>query len=147
MTEKRIWRTIDGELFQFSTTARRELPPCDHRSAFWEAAAVIEPALNIDQVGHTLAEVGWDDPVDDESLPQALDSLVKWDLLEATQDHGAKYNTPQEFERKNLQWSLTARGEAAIASISTRWTVSITPSGCNQPFSTRSATVSPNSLG
>ncbi len=86
-------------------------------SSAFEDAAVIEPALNIDQVGHALAEVGWDDPVDDESLAAALDSLVKWDLLEATQDHGAKYNTPQEFERKNLQWSLTARGEAAIAGV------------------------------
>jgi uncharacterized protein (TIGR02677 family) len=38
-------------------------------------------------------------------------------LLEATQDHGARYATPEEFERKNLQWALTAKGEAAVAGV------------------------------
>lgn len=115
MTEKRIWRTIDGELFQFSTTARRELHLAI-MSAF-EDAAVIAPALNLDQVSHALVDVGWDGPHDDESVTVALNSLVGWGLLEATQDHGASYSTPQEFERKNLQWSLTSRGEAAIAGV------------------------------
>lgn len=37
--------------------------------------------------------------------------------MEATQDHSARYATPEEFERRNLQWSLTAKGEAAIGGV------------------------------
>ena len=43
--------------------------------------------------------------------------MAGWGLLEATQDHGAFYSTPEEFERKNLQWSLTPKGEAGISGL------------------------------
>jgi uncharacterized protein (TIGR02677 family) len=43
--------------------------------------------------------------------------LTGWGLLVATQDHGAFYSTPEEFERKNLQWSMTPRGEAGVAGL------------------------------
>jgi uncharacterized protein (TIGR02677 family) len=81
-------------------------------SAF-DDAAVLAPALNLDQVRAALAATGWDEPVDDDALGRALASLVGWRLLEATQDHGAQYATPEEFERK----SLTQRGESAIAGV------------------------------
>jgi hypothetical protein len=68
-------------------------------SAF-EDAAVLAPALNLDQVKTALAGAGWDEPVRDDVLQRALSSLVGWRLLEVTQDHGAHYATPEEFERK-----------------------------------------------
>jgi uncharacterized protein (TIGR02677 family) len=98
VTERRIWRGVDADFLRFTTTDLRE-------------------ALNLDHVRSALAGTGWDEPVDDETLERALGSLAGWGLLEATQDHAAHYATPDEFERKNLQWSLTRRGEAAIAGV------------------------------
>lgn len=115
MVERRPWRVVDGELFRFATTDLRDL----HMAimAAFEQAAALAPALNHDQVRVALAAAGWDEPIDDEILQRALAALTGWRLLEATQDHGARYGTPEEFERKNLQWSLTARGEAAVTGV------------------------------
>ena len=115
MTDRRLWRGADADLFRFTTTELREL----HLALMtaFEEAAVMAPALNVDHVRTALAGTGWDEPVDDEVLDRALASLVGWGLLEATQDHAAHYATAEEFERKNLQWSLTRRGEAAIAGV------------------------------
>jgi uncharacterized protein (TIGR02677 family) len=115
MAVQRVWRSIDADLFRFTTTDLRE----QHLAlmAAFEEAAVLAPALNLDQVRTALSDVGWDEPIDDAVLERALSSLVGWDLLEATQDHAAHYSTPEEFERKNLQWSLTRRGEAAVSGV------------------------------
>jgi len=115
MAERRIWRAVDADLFRFTTTDLRDL----HLALMtaFEEAAVLSPALNLEQVQVVLSSVGWDEPVDDDALQRALASLVGWGLLEATQDHGAHYATPEEFERRNLQWSLTERGEAAIGGV------------------------------
>ena len=83
----------------------------------FDQSAILAPALNLDQVRVALRNEGWGDPVDDEVLTRALSALTGWGLLEATQDHGAFYSTPEEFERKNLQWSLTPRGEAGISGL------------------------------
>jgi uncharacterized protein (TIGR02677 family) len=85
--------------------------------AAFDDAAVLAPALNLDQVRAALEATGWDEPIADESLHRVLERLVGWRLLDATQDHTAQYATPEEFERKNLQWSLTQRGESAIAGV------------------------------
>lgn len=112
---RRIWRAVDADLFRFTTTELRELHVA-LMTAF-EDAAVLAPALNLDQVRGALADEGWDEPLDDETLSRALGSLVGWNLLDVTQDHGASYATPEEFERKNLQWSLTQRGDAAVGGL------------------------------
>jgi uncharacterized protein (TIGR02677 family) len=112
---RRPWRGADADLFRFTTTDLRELHIA-LMSAF-EEAAVLVPALNLDQVRSALSSIGWDERVADEALQRALAALVGWGLLEATQDHAAHYATPEEFERKNLQWSLTQRGGAAIAGL------------------------------
>lgn len=112
---RRAWRAVDADLFRFTTTDLRDLHVA-LMTAF-EDAAVLAPALNLEQVRAALAGAGWDEPVTDEVLQRALQALVDWRLLEATQDHGAHYATPEEFERKNLQWSLTGRGEAAIGGL------------------------------
>ncbi|HYX45106.1 MAG TPA: TIGR02677 family protein [Acidimicrobiales bacterium] len=115
MGEHRPWRTVDGDLFRFTTTELREL----HLAvmAAFEQSAVLAPALNLDQLRTALSGAGWDEPVDDDTLDRALGSLTGWGLLEATQVHAARYATPEEFERKNLQWSLTPRGEAAVTGV------------------------------
>lgn len=112
---RRAWRAIDADLFRFTTTDLRDLHVA--LMAAFEDAAVLAPALNLEHVRRALLGSGWDEPVSDDVLQRALDALVGWHLLESTQDHGAHYATPEEFERKNLQWSLTARGEAAIGGL------------------------------
>ncbi len=113
--EIRAWRAVDPELFRFSTTDLHDLHVA--LMLMFEEAAVLAAALNVEQVRTGLARTGWDEPVVEEALHRALSSLVGWGLLEATQDHSARYSTPEEFERKNLQWSLTPRGEAATAGV------------------------------
>ena len=115
MSQQRPWRAVDPDLFRFTTTELRDLH-IGLMSAF-DQAAIVAPALNLDQVRATLRTVGWEEWVDDASLQRALTALVGWGLLDATQDHGAVYSTPEEFERKNLQWSLTPRGEAGISGL------------------------------
>jgi uncharacterized protein (TIGR02677 family) len=115
VAERRPWRVVDAELFRFTTTELHDLHVAV--MAAFEQAAVLAPALNLDQVRAALAAGGWDEPTDDDTLQRALASLVGWGLLDATQDHAARYGTPEEFERKNLQWSLTPRGEAAVAGV------------------------------
>jgi uncharacterized protein (TIGR02677 family) len=112
MSQHRPWRDADPDLFRFTTTDLRDL----HIALMtgFDQSAILAPALNLDQVRATLRAVGWGEPLDDEVLTRALSALTGWGLLEATQDHGAFYSTPEEFERKNLQWSLTPRGEAGI---------------------------------
>ncbi len=115
MSQHRAWRATDPDLFRFTTTELRDLHIA-LMTAF-DQSAILAPALNFDQVRAAVRTVGWDDHVDDELLSRALASLTGWGLLEATQDHGASYSTPEEFERKNLQWSLTPRGEAGISGL------------------------------
>jgi uncharacterized protein (TIGR02677 family) len=115
MSQHRPWRDADPDLFRFTTTELRDLHIA--LMAGFDQSAILAPALNLDQVRAGLRNVGWDDAVDDEVLTRALSALTGWGLLEATQDHGAFYSTPEEFERKNLQWSLTPRGEAGISGL------------------------------
>ncbi|MCL2393873.1 MAG: DUF2397 family protein [Acidimicrobiaceae bacterium] len=75
--------------------------------AAFEESAVLAPALNIEQVGPALVRAGWDEPIDEDLLGRALAALTGWRRLEATTDHGARFATPEEFERKNLLWAGT----------------------------------------
>lgn len=115
MERRRLWRAVDPDLFRFTTTDLRDVHVA--LMVAFEEAAVLAPALNADQVRVALAGSGWDEPLPDDVLLRALDALVGWGLLEATQDRAAHYATPQEFERKNLQWSLTPKGEAAVGGL------------------------------
>jgi uncharacterized protein (TIGR02677 family) len=106
---------VDADLFRFTTTDLQDL----HLAIMttFEQAAVLAPSLGLDQIRSCLEREGWDDPISDEVLQRALASLVGWQLLEVTQDHSARYATAEEFERKNLQWTLTERGEAAVSGV------------------------------
>lgn len=111
----RPWRDVDADLFRFTTTDLRDLHIA--LMAAFERAAVLAPVLNLEAIRLALSEVHWDEPIEDERLLQALRSLVDWRLLDVTQDHSAHYATPEEFERRNLQWSLTPRGDAAVTGV------------------------------
>lgn len=112
---RRPWRRLQAELFRFATTDLHDLHVAI-MSAF-EEAAILQPAMAFEPVRAALEAAGWDEPVDDEQLHAALRSLTGWGLLDETQNHAARYATPEEFERRNLQWSLTANGEAAIGGV------------------------------
>jgi uncharacterized protein (TIGR02677 family) len=115
MEHQRVWRRLDADLFRFTTTDGRDLHMA-LMSAF-DDSAVTAPALDIDHVRRALAGTGWDEPVDDVALQRAMAQLTSWGLLEVTQNHAASYASPEDFERRNLQWSMTRRGEAAISGV------------------------------
>ncbi|MDA8309894.1 MAG: TIGR02677 family protein [Actinomycetota bacterium] len=115
MAQSRPWRSIDPDLFRFTTTEIGSLYVAI--MAAFEQSAVLAPALNVDQVRAALSRAGWDEPTEDDALQRALAALTGWRLLEATQDHGARFATPEEFERKSLLWALTPKGEAAVAGV------------------------------
>ncbi|MEW1648687.1 TIGR02677 family protein [Streptomyces sp. NPDC091219] len=85
--------------------------------AFGVAGEHLETALGLDSVRARLHGVGWAAAVEDEELHEALRSLVRWELLDVVHNHAENYRTAEEYERRNLQYSLTRRGEAALAGV------------------------------
>ena len=85
--------------------------------AFGEANDRMETALGLDDVRARLRSVGWLDALTDEDLHSALGQLSSWDLVDVIQNHTDNYRTATEYERRNLQYSLTRRGEAAFAGV------------------------------
>ncbi|WP_377274527.1 TIGR02677 family protein [Peterkaempfera sp. SMS 1(5)a] len=85
--------------------------------AFGEANERLVTALALDEVRERLRGVGWFDVLTDDDLVQALGALRKWRLLDAVQNHAGNYRTAEEYERRNLQYSLTRYGEAALAGV------------------------------
>jgi len=115
MHTPRPWRRLSPDLFRFATTELYDLRVAI--MCVFDDTAVLQPALSFEAVRSGLAGLGWDEAVDDEQLDQALGMLTGWGLLEASQNHAARYATPEEFERRNLQWSLTTPGQAAIGGV------------------------------
>jgi uncharacterized protein (TIGR02677 family) len=85
--------------------------------AFGEANERLETALGLDDVRQRLRSVGWLDALDDDDLIAALDQLRAWNLVDVIQNHSENYRTATEYERRNLQYSLTRPGEAALAGV------------------------------
>src|SRR5205807_772026 len=115
MHTPRPWRRLPPDLFRFATTELYDLRVAI--MCVFDDSAVLQPALSFEQVRSGLAALGWDEAIDEGQLDQALTMLGGWGLLEASQNHAARYATPEEFERRNLQWSLTAQGQAAIGGV------------------------------
>lgn len=107
---------VPSEMFRFTTGERAELYVAILH-AFGEANERLETALGLDDVRSRLRSVGWLDPLDDQDLIDALGSLRGWGLLDVTQNHAENYRTADEYERRNIQYSLTRRGEAALAGV------------------------------
>ncbi|WP_245685317.1 TIGR02677 family protein [Streptomyces yerevanensis] len=109
-------------MFRFTTGDRAELYGAILR-AFGAANERLETALGLDDVRTRLRTVGWLDAIADEDLHEALKQLRQWELLDVVQNHAENYRTAEEYERRNLQYSLTRRGEAAFAGVQHALTV------------------------
>ncbi len=103
-------------MFDFTTTGRADLH-IGVMCAFGDANERLETSLTFDQVRERLRHVGFYAPVDDVDLTRSLGQLVAWKLLDVVQNHAGSYATAEEYERKNLQYSLTRKGEAAFAGV------------------------------
>ncbi|WP_438268006.1 TIGR02677 family protein [Kitasatospora purpeofusca] len=109
-------RRVPPEMFRFTTGERAELYGAILQ-AFGAANERLETALGLDGIRGRLRAVGWLDAVDDDDLQEALRKLREWQLLDVVQNHAENYRTAEEYERRNLQYSLTRRGEAAFAGV------------------------------
>lgn len=107
---------VPAELFRFTHGERAELYIAVLQ-AFGEANERLETALGIDDVRARLRSVGWVDALDDDDLVRALDQLRDWNLVDVIQNHAGHYRSASDYERRNLQYSLTRQGEAAFAGV------------------------------
>ncbi|MFE2733978.1 TIGR02677 family protein [Streptomyces sp. NPDC059349] len=103
-------------MFRFTTGERAPLYSAILH-AFGEANERLVTALSLDEVRERLRGAGWFDALTDDDLVDALRKLREWRLLDAVQNHAGNYRTAEEYERRNLQYSLTRRGEAAFAGV------------------------------
>ncbi|WP_330232079.1 TIGR02677 family protein [Nocardia sp. NBC_00508] len=107
---------VPPEMFRFTSGDRAGLY-VSVLHAFGEANERLETALGIDEVRARLRSVGWLEAVEDDDLTAALDQLHTWNLVDVIQNHSENYRTASEYERRNLQYSLTKQGEAAFAGV------------------------------
>ncbi|APA97237.1 hypothetical protein NS506_03184 [Nocardia seriolae] len=107
---------VPPEMFRFTSGERAGLY-AEVLHAFAEANERMETALGLDDVRVGLRSVGWLESLEDEDLSAALDQLRAWNLLDMIQNHSENYRTAAEYERRNLQYSLTRQGEAAFAGV------------------------------
>jgi uncharacterized protein (TIGR02677 family) len=108
------FHTLPDGTFRFTTADRGELYTA-LVYAFGDANDRLATSLAQDDVRRHLRDVGWRDDVDDTDLAAALEQLRAWGLLDAGQNHAERYRTARDYERRNLQYSLTKVGEAALA--------------------------------
>ncbi len=107
---------VPPEMFRFTAGDRAGLY-VSVLHAFSEANERLETALGLDDVRARLRSVGWLDALPDEDLVAALVQLRAWGLVDVAQNHSERYRTASEYERRNLQYSLTRHGEAAFAGV------------------------------
>ncbi|OLF11166.1 TIGR02677 family protein [Actinophytocola xinjiangensis] len=107
---------VPPEMFRFTSGDRAGLY-VSVLHAFGEANERLETSLGLDDVRARLRSVGWLDAIDDSELAAALGQLHDWNLVDVTQNHAENYRTASEYERRNLQYSLTRQGEAAFAGV------------------------------
>ncbi|MET7770286.1 TIGR02677 family protein [Nocardia sp. NPDC005366] len=107
---------VPPEMFRFTGGDRAGLY-VSVLHAFGEANERLETALGLDDVRGRLRSVGWLEAIDDDDLADALGQLRAWNLVDVVQNHSENYRTAADYERRNLQYSLTRRGEAAFAGV------------------------------
>lgn len=113
---------VPPELFRFSVGENAEVYTAILH-AFAEANERLETSLSLEQVHERLRTIGWFGALTDDDLARALQSLREWRLVDVIQNHAENYRTAEEYERRNLQYSLTRRGEAAFAGVQHALTV------------------------
>ncbi|MFI6922897.1 TIGR02677 family protein [Nonomuraea spiralis] len=107
---------VPPEMFRFATTERADL----HTAllhVLGTAAERLEPELTAGELRVRLRASGWYAPVADHDLTTALEQLAGWRLLDVIFNHAVGFATAEEYERRNLRYTLTARGEAAFAGL------------------------------
>src|SRR6266702_3018290 len=107
---------VPPEMFRFTHADRADLY-VSMLHAFGEANERLETSLGLDDVRARLRSIGWLDALDDDDLTAALGQLRLWNLIDVIQNHAVDYRTASEYERRNLQYSLTRQGEAALAGV------------------------------
>lgn len=107
---------VPAEMFRFTTGDRSDFYTAILH-AFGEANERLETTLGVDDLRARLRGVGRVDDPSDADLAGALDQLRTWQLVDVIQDQTGNYRTAAEYERRNLQYSLTRRGEAAFAGV------------------------------
>ncbi|MFH9421707.1 DUF2397 family protein [Streptomyces sp. NPDC017529] len=85
--------------------------------AFGVAVEHQEKTLGLDSMRERLRRVGWVAAIEDEDLYEALRNLVQWELLDVVHTHAENYRTAEGYKRRDLQYSLTRRGEVALAGV------------------------------
>jgi uncharacterized protein (TIGR02677 family) len=89
---------------------------------FGRAAASLEPGLSREAIRIRLREAGWHDPVSDAELEVRLKQFEEtWGLVESIQDRTGPYTSATDYERNHLTYSMTRKGEAALAGIEAAW--------------------------
>lgn len=107
---------LPGDMFRFTFGDRSEVYSAVLH-VFGEANERLETSLSLDDVARRLDALGWAGVLPLESLIEALKQLRSWHLLDVSQNHAGNYRTAEEYERRNLQYSLTRNGEAALAGL------------------------------
>jgi uncharacterized protein (TIGR02677 family) len=107
---------VPPEMFRFTSGDRSGLY-VSILHAFGEANERLETALSLADVRARVRSVGWLSALDDDDLAAALGQLRDWNLVDVVQNHAENYRTANEYERRNLQYSLTRQGEAAFAGV------------------------------
>ncbi|GAA2851312.1 TIGR02677 family protein [Nonomuraea rubra] len=104
---------VPPEMFRFTSTERADLHTAVLH-AFGEAGERLVTALTVDEVRERLRSAGWYAPVSEQDLAGTLKQLAGWGLLDVIFNHAGSFATAEEYERRNLQYALTRRGEAAL---------------------------------
>lgn len=113
-------RRVPPEMFRFTTGETADLNGAV-LEAFGVAGEHLETALGLDGVRERLRAVGWVSDLEDEELHETLKRLVKWELLDVVHNHAQNYRTAEEYERRNLHYSLTRRGRPRSPGCDTPW--------------------------
>jgi len=111
----RRWRSTPKHLFEVAVAVNRDL----HLSilSLFAERDLTDPALSLEQICSLLPREAADLELDDVRLRRSLDQLVEWGHLDESRNESATYRTPEEFQRRNVQWSLTGHGSAVIAAL------------------------------
>lgn len=112
----RGFERLPARIFDFTTGGRRDLYFAILH-VFNDANERLETSLLLEQVRSRLFETGYTDPVEEAEVETALRHLESLFLVESSQSYTAVYATAAEFERKNVQYTLTVRGEAEFAGV------------------------------
>lgn len=107
MNRQEQWRATPKSVFQVATTENRDL----HLAvlSLFAERELTDPALTLEDLLGVLPHLAPDLGADEPGIRRSLDQLVEWRLLDESRNESATYRTPEEFQRRNLQWSLSTQ--------------------------------------